>query len=73
VATDPTEKFRQWTGALFLGGLAVADLVAIVVEVIFRHGTDPGVDSIIVVIATIVLAGPVGIKIVRDRGTGGTP
>lgn len=64
---------RQWTGALFLAALAAVDVVAIVVELIYRHGRDPGVDSAIVVIATIVLAGPVGIKIVRDRGNGGTP
>lgn len=73
MATDPTERARQWLGVAFLGALAAVDVVAIIVELIYRHGVDPGGDSLIVAITTIVLAGPVGIKIVKDRGNGNTP
>jgi hypothetical protein len=68
VANDPTERVRQWTGAIFLAGLAALDIPAMGWEFFIRHGEDPGVISAIFVIATIVLAGPVGIRIVRDRG-----
>lgn len=72
MATDPTERVRQWTGAIFLAALAIVDVAAMAFELIYRHGVDPGVDSGIVVIAGIILAGPVGIKIIRgDRSNGG--
>jgi hypothetical protein len=67
---DPTEKLRQWTGALFLIGLAALDIPAIGWEIFVRHGTDPGVFSAAFVITSIILVGPLGIRIVRRNGNG---
>lgn len=72
VATDPTEKFKQWTSAVFLAALAALDIPVIIWEFVVRKGNDPGIISAAFVIVTVVLAGPVGIRIVRNgNGNGG--
>lgn len=71
VTTDPTEKFKQWTSALFLAGLAALDIPILIWEFVVRKGNDPGIISAAFVIVTVVLAGPVGIRIVRNGGGNG--
>lgn len=81
LAIDPTERPRQWLGFVLLVGLVVIVLVVTPWEFIIRHGEDPGVWSGCLVLISIVLIGPVGIKIVSrgsrasrsptDNGSGG--
>lgn len=68
---DPTQRYRQWLGFVFLVGLAALDIPAIGWEIFIRHGQDPGVFSACFVVTSIILVGPLGIKVVaRGNGNG---
>ena len=64
---DPKEQVRWWIGTAFLGGLAAMLLPIIVWEFVVRHGNDPGVWSGIGVFSTAIIAGPIGIRVYRER------
>lgn len=68
VAVDPTQRYRQWLGLVFLVALAALDIPVIGWEVFVRHGADPGVFSAAFVITSLILVGPLGVKIVRSNG-----
>jgi hypothetical protein len=67
LGTDPTERAKQWLGFVLLVGLTGIVLVAVAVELLLRHGDDPGVWSGCLVLISIILIGPVGIRIVSKR------
>lgn len=67
MGTDPTERPRQWLGFAFLCGLAVITLPTLAWELVIRRAHDPGVWSGCLVLTSIILIGPVGIKIVQLR------
>lgn len=68
LAVDPTERPRQWLGFTLLAGLVVIILVTIPWEFIVRRGQDPGVWTGCLVLISIVLIGPVGVRLVTKRG-----
>lgn len=68
MANDPTERAKQWLGFLLLCGLTAIVLVAVAVELLFRRGAeDFGVWSGCLVLISVILVGPVGIRIVSKR------
>lgn len=72
LAIDPTERPRQWLGFILLVGLVAIVLTVLPIEFLVRHGDDPGVWSGCLVLISIVLIGPVGIRIV-SRGRSSPP
>lgn len=70
MTADPTERYRQWLGFVLLSGLTLIVLVVVPWELIVRHGQDPGVWSATVVLISIILLGPLGIKITRSNSNG---
>lgn len=53
---------------MFLIGLAVLDVPAIGWEIFIRHGVDPGAISAMFVITSVILVGPLGIRVVKKNG-----
>lgn len=67
MTTDPVERLREWTSAIFVTALAAITLPVAVWEMVVRHGADPGVDSALAFSIGVIVAGKVAITRAKDR------